>query len=98
MNTEILSRADRECFAILTFERPEKLNALNYELVDSIVRALDQIEEEIHIRGVILTGSGRAFSAGANIHEFSKDVARGREIVHRSGCLLASEGPNDLRA
>jgi enoyl-CoA hydratase/carnithine racemase len=83
MNTEILSRADRESFAILTFERPEKLNALNYELVDSIVRALDQIEEEIHIRGVILTGSGRAFSAGADIHEFSKDVARGREIVHR---------------
>jgi enoyl-CoA hydratase len=83
MNSEVLSRIDRESTAILTFERPAKLNALNYELVDAIVHALDEIEEEEHIRAVVLTGSGRAFSAGADIHEFSKDVALGRETVHR---------------
>ena len=58
----MLSRLDRESVAILTFERPTKLNALNYELVDSIVHALERIEEEKHIRAVVLTGSGRAFS------------------------------------
>lgn len=83
MNSEVLSRIDRESTAILTFERPAKLNALNYELVDAIVHALDEIEEEEHIRAVVLTGSGRAFSAGADIHEFSKDVPLGRETVHR---------------
>src|SRR5260370_34680728 len=76
MKTKVLSRLDRESVAILTFERPAKLNALNYELVDSIVHALDRIEEEKHIRAVVLTGSGRAFSAGADINEFSKDVGR----------------------
>ena len=64
MNSEVLSRIDRESTAILTFERPAKLNALNYELVDAIVHALDEIEEEEHVRAVVLTGSGRAFSAG----------------------------------
>ena len=83
MNTNVLSRSDRESVAILTFERPAKLNALNYELVDSIVQALDQIETEDQIRAVVLTGSGRAFSAGADIHEFSQDVKLGPQIVHR---------------
>jgi enoyl-CoA hydratase len=83
MNTNVLSRSDRESVAILTFERPAKLNALNYELVDSIVQALDQIETEDQIRAVVLTGSGRAFSAGADIHEFSQDVKLGPQIAHR---------------
>jgi enoyl-CoA hydratase len=83
MNTSVLSRSDRQSVAILTFERPAKLNALNYELVDAIVQALDQIEEEDQIRAVVLTGSGRAFSAGADIHEFSQDVKLGAQIVHR---------------
>ncbi len=83
MNNKVLSRVDRESVAVLTFERPTKLNALNYELVDSIVQALDQIEEENHIRAVVLTGSGRAFSAGADIHQFSKDVGLGPQVAYR---------------
>ncbi len=83
MKTKVLSRLDRESVAILTFERPTKLNALNYELVDSIVHALERIEEEKHIRAVVLTGSGRAFSAGADIHEFSKDVGLGPQAAYR---------------
>jgi enoyl-CoA hydratase len=83
MKTKVLSRLDRESVAILTFERPASLNALNYELIDSIVHALDRIEEETHIRAVVLTGSGRAFSAGADIHEFSKDVWLGPDTAYR---------------
>jgi enoyl-CoA hydratase len=83
MNTKTLSRVDRESVAVLTFERPTKLNALNYELIDSIVQALDQIEEEDHVRAVVLTGAGRAFSAGADIHEFAKDVQFGSQVAYR---------------
>jgi enoyl-CoA hydratase/carnithine racemase len=82
MNISVLSRTDRGSVAILTLERPAKLNALNYQLVDSIVQALDQIEQEDQIRAVVLTGSGRAFSAGADIHEFSQDVKLGSQIAH----------------
>jgi enoyl-CoA hydratase len=83
MNSKVISRTDRDVVAVLTFQRPSKLNALNYELVDSIVQALDEIEGDDRIRAVVLTGSGRAFSAGADIDEFSKDVALGPEIALR---------------
>jgi enoyl-CoA hydratase/carnithine racemase len=61
MNSKLLSRMDRDSVAILTFERTSKLNALNYELVDAIVRTLDEIEREDKVRAIVLTGAGRAF-------------------------------------
>src|ERR1700737_4505958 len=83
MNSKALSRTDHDSVAVLIFERSSKLNALNYELVDAIVHALNEIEAEDNVRAIVLTGSGRAFSAGADIHEFSKDVARGRDVAYR---------------
>ena len=71
---------------LLTLNRPEKLNALNYELVDALVATLDAIEQDRHVRAVILTGAGRAFSAGADISEFSQSVAQGVEIALADFC------------
>ncbi len=68
--------------ALLTLNRPEKLNALNYETNDRLMDLLDQIEGDTQIRAVILTGAGdRAFSAGGDIHEFSESVRQGPEIA-----------------
>jgi enoyl-CoA hydratase len=83
MNSPALRRQDHTSVAVLTLNRPEKLNALNYELVDAVVAALDAIEGDDCIRAVILTGAGRAFSAGADIQEFAQDVARGPAVAHR---------------
>jgi enoyl-CoA hydratase/carnithine racemase len=83
MDPQALGRQDHGSVAILTLNRPKKLNALNYELVDAIALALEAIEADDRIRAVILTGSGRAFSAGADISEFAQDVARGPEVAHR---------------
>ena len=53
--------------ATLTLNRPPKLNALNYAMIDGIQRHLDAIERDDAIRVVILTGAGdKAFSAGAD--------------------------------
>lgn len=83
-SSPVLLREDRGPVAVLTLNRPEKLNALNYGLVDAIVDALGTIEEDAAVRAVILTGAGeRAFSAGADIREFSGDVAQGVEVAHR---------------
>jgi enoyl-CoA hydratase/carnithine racemase len=80
--------------ATLTLNRPDKLNALNYAIVDRLSALLDDIEQDDSIRVVILTGAGRAFSAGADIAEFSGSVRRGvetalREFVHRGQALTA---------
>ena len=70
--------------ALITLNRPDKLNALNFALIDRLMAALDAVETDDGVRAVILTGAGeRAFSAGADIHEFSGSVRQGRETAVR---------------
>jgi len=57
--------------------RPERLNALDNGLLGRLLDALDRIELNDAIRVVILTGTGRAFSAGADIRAFQQHVAAG---------------------
>lgn len=81
--------------ATLTLNRPEKLNALNYALIDRLLHLLDRIETDASARAVILTGAGdRAFSAGGDIPEFARSVADGvdaalRDFVSRGQRLTA---------
>ena len=82
--SELVLCETRNAVAILTLNRPEKLNALNYALVDRIKERLDAIEGDSSIRAVILTGAGeRAFSAGADITEFHRRCGKVR--MRRSG-------------
>lgn len=64
--------------ALVTLDRPEKLNALDYEMNDRLLAVLDALEDDPAIGAVIITGAGeRAFSAGADIHEFSQTIKNG---------------------
>jgi enoyl-CoA hydratase len=91
---DIITAVD-DRIALLTLNRPEQLNALSYGLIDELMTALDRIETDPEVRAVILTGAGeRAFSAGADIHEFSESVRRGRdaavsEFVRRGQTMTA---------
>jgi enoyl-CoA hydratase len=75
--------------ATVTINRPEKLNALDYDTIDELMHTLDHAEADRVIRAIILTGAGqRAFSAGADINDLAKSIAGGvdqalREIVRR---------------
>ncbi|MGQ0738620.1 MAG: enoyl-CoA hydratase/isomerase family protein [Bacteroidota bacterium] len=56
----------------ITINRPDKLNALNREVLTDLNKVLDEIESNPEIRSVIITGAGpKAFVAGADISEFS---------------------------
>ncbi|RUY80092.1 enoyl-CoA hydratase-related protein, partial [Mesorhizobium sp. M7A.F.Ca.CA.001.10.2.1] len=82
--TDLVLKEPRDGIAILTLNRPEKLNALNYALIDRLLAILDDIEVDDSVRAVILTGAGeRAFSAGGDIHEFSASVALGVDVAMR---------------
>jgi enoyl-CoA hydratase len=56
--------------ATITFNRPDKLNALNQEMLAEFADALEQVRQNPEIRVLLLTGAGRAFIAGADISEF----------------------------
>ena len=55
---------------VLTLNRPEKLNAITGELLDALYAALKEGEEDREVRALLLTGAGRAFSAGQDLTGF----------------------------
>jgi len=60
--------------AWLTFNRPKALNALNPETLRELAALLDRIKSDDEVRGVIVTGSGDAFSAGADIRYLNRST------------------------
>lgn len=58
-----------ENIATLTLCRPDKLNALTPLMVEEMIDAFDRIDADDNVRAVIVTGSGRAFCAGADLAE-----------------------------
>ncbi len=93
--TDLILTEQHGNILLLTLNRPEKLNALNYALIDHMMALLDRIEEDDSLKAVILTGAGeKAFSAGADIHEFSKSISIGpdqavRDFVRRGQRMTA---------
>lgn len=56
-----------ENIAILYLNRPQAMNALNAELLKELISALNEIAEDDMVRAIIITGTGKAFAAGADI-------------------------------
>ena len=69
--------------AVLTLNRPERLNAFSEEMQSALISTLAEIEEDTDVRAVVLTGAGRGFCAGGDV----KSMAESR----------LGEGPSQLR-
>jgi enoyl-CoA hydratase len=88
-NTIIFER--KENYALITLNRPDKLNALNTELFNELNDAITQIELDDSVKLVILTGQGeKAFAAGADIKELNQSDAN-------SGRIFSQHGSNVMR-
>src|SRR6266571_579854 len=61
---------------IITLNRPDKLNAMNRRLVSELHDAVQRFDADDAVGCIVLTGAGRAFSAGGDIHEQLADDAR----------------------
>ena len=59
----------RERVGLITLNRPQALNALNSQLIDELNLALDRLEADAGIGCMVITGSAKAFAAGADIKE-----------------------------
>lgn len=64
--------------AIVTLDRPEVRNAMSTGLLVRLLDVLDDLEGDPEVVGVVLTGTGGTFSAGADIHEVLPDDGRRR--------------------
>ena len=69
--------------AVLTIERPDALNALNADLLFELGVAFELVESDLNVHALVITGTGRAFVAGADISALNKleDIFGGREAA-----------------
>ncbi len=59
----------KEKIITVTFNRPEKMNALNEQMAEELVKCLEELDQEEDAQVVIFTGAGKAFMAGADLRE-----------------------------
>lgn len=85
MTGGLVLRDRRGAVEVLTFNRPDKLNALSTPLLQELERALDEIRDDPDSRVIILTGAGeRAFVAGADIGEYAEQTDEDFDAFQRS--------------
>ena len=79
----------------LTLDRPESLNAMSPEMIFELTLAASWLADRASLRGLIVTGAGRAFSSGGDVnwfrgglddpeHDLPSDVRRGAEVLHQA--------------
>ena len=69
----------------ITVHRPDKLNALNTLTIDELERAIDALTSAPDVGGIVVTGAGRAFVAGADIAELAALNEAGTHALSRRG-------------
>ena len=82
-DTLLLTVADR--IATITVNRPDKLNALDDRVISELGHAIDAVRDDANVGGVILTGAGRAFIAGADIARLEQHGAIAAKALSQRG-------------
>jgi enoyl-CoA hydratase len=81
MNFETLVYEVQDHIALITINRPDKLNALNAQVIQEINDAIDKLNADDQVKTAIITGAGKAFVAGADISEFpSMNSVAGQDL------------------
>jgi enoyl-CoA hydratase/carnithine racemase len=79
----------------ITLSRPERLNALTFDIYRELRQVIDQAGDHAEIRALVLTGEGRAFCSGGDVEDiigelFSRDMHGLLEFTRVTGALIAS--------
>lgn len=79
--------------ATVTLDRPERLNALTFEVYEELAETFRALDVEPGVRSVLLTGSGRAFCSGGDVEDiigalFERDYQGLLDFTRRTGALV----------
>jgi enoyl-CoA hydratase/carnithine racemase len=77
--------------AVITLNRPNRMNTISGPMLDQLSRALRAADRDPEVRAVVLTGTGRAFCAGLDLQD--QATGDGLEIAARPGELELNEAP-----
>ena len=88
MEFETILVGRRDSTALITLNRPDKLNAMSMMLKAELVRALHDLDRREDTRVIVITGAGdKAFTAGADIHEFQGRTSIEQWHMYEHGTL-----------
>lgn len=90
MNYQNILFQIQEKVAVITINRPQKLNAINKQTIDELSHAISEADTNSQCRVIIITGSGeKAFVAGADIAEFADfNVEQGADLAENGQNIL----------
>lgn len=74
--------------AVLVFNRPDQLNAMNRQMMDEIIEAIISINANEEVKVAVIRGEGRAFMAGADIKEYGNQTTEEFVSFQEKGKLL----------
>jgi len=93
--SSFLYQLDAEGVATITLNRPERLNALTFEVYRELTETFTALRSETEVRAVVITGAGRAFCSGGDVHDiigelFNRDMEGLLEFTRMTCELVAN--------
>ena len=67
MNFDTLLYDIEDNILTITLNRPDKLNAFNFQMQNDLIKAFDEADKDDNVKAIIVTGAGRGFCAGADL-------------------------------
>ncbi len=86
----IIYEVKDERFAVITLNRPDKLNSFNNEICGEVAKALEMAQNDDNVRSLVVTGAGKAFSAGGELAALTAadTVLKKREILDNAAMII----------
>lgn len=85
----MLSIAIDDGVAVVSLDRPDRLNALSWELMTRLREAIETLGRREGVGAIVLTGTGRAFCAGADLYDFAASEDLAAEVAHHLDATMA---------
>ena len=89
--TSFLYQQDEQGIATITLHRPERLNALTFEVYRELTDTFAALRDEQDVRVVVITGSGRAFCSGGDVHDIIGELFK--RVIAGDPTLPRGMGP-----
>ena len=81
MNYEEIVLAKKDNIAVITLNRPNRMNAISQKVLEELLSAFDEVDKDDDVRVVIITGAGKGFCSGADVTEMPGGGAPQQDVV-----------------
>jgi len=89
MTTDLIEQV-KDGVAVLTLNRPDRLNAMSRPMLDALLEALPRLAEDPEVGVVVLTGAGRGFCAGGDVKAMAEGTELGGQTMEEKAQALRS--------